>query len=186
VNEAGRQRLWDAAALLWGFAEATLFFIVPDVLLTARAIDTLSGALRAALFTLVGAVLGGVATFSVVRADPAIATSILLTLPGISEDLAGRTRDLLGLGLVPGMTLGSLTGIPYKLFAFEAAVSDMSLGTFALASVPARGLRFVLVVVLARILSTTVFGRLSRIARLAILAGFWAGLYALYFRAVGW
>ena len=39
----------SVAALLWGFAEATLFFIVPDVLLSAIAVRRGRGAaLRAA------------------------------------------------------------------------------------------------------------------------------------------
>lgn len=48
------------AAFCWGLAEATFFFIVPDVLLTAITIVSVPRALRALVFSLLGATIGGV------------------------------------------------------------------------------------------------------------------------------
>ena len=37
MSEAGH-KLWIVASALWGFAEATVFFVVPDVILTMTAV----------------------------------------------------------------------------------------------------------------------------------------------------
>ncbi len=47
-------------SLIWGFAEATFFFIVPDVLLTLIALKNWRLATRACLWSLGGALIGGV------------------------------------------------------------------------------------------------------------------------------
>jgi len=47
------------AALVWGFAEATLFFFVPDILITRIALADLRRALWACFWSLLGAVSGG-------------------------------------------------------------------------------------------------------------------------------
>jgi membrane protein YqaA with SNARE-associated domain len=94
MGAGGRQRLWDVAAALWGFAEATVFFIVPDVLLTAAAMGSLRRGLRAAGFALAGAVAGGVAVMLWARADPEGVARMLLAVPGISEALVERAQGL--------------------------------------------------------------------------------------------
>ena len=58
--EARRQgRGPEILAALWGFAESTLFFIVPDVLLTWLALSLPRRALRACYWALGGALAGG-------------------------------------------------------------------------------------------------------------------------------
>lgn len=47
-------------AASWGLAEATFFFLVPDILLTRIAIRGLVPALWAAAAAMLGAVLGGI------------------------------------------------------------------------------------------------------------------------------
>ena len=50
----------NAIAAFWGFAEATLFFIVPDVWLTAITVRLgRMAAFRAAAWTIAGALFGG-------------------------------------------------------------------------------------------------------------------------------
>jgi hypothetical protein len=46
-------------ALIWGFAEATVFFVVPDVLLTAIPVRDLRAASLACFLALLGALAGG-------------------------------------------------------------------------------------------------------------------------------
>ncbi|MEW8626221.1 MAG: hypothetical protein AB2551_10745 [Candidatus Thiodiazotropha sp.] len=51
-----------AIAALWGFAESTLFFFVPDIWLTRLTIThTLGYAIKAALYASMAALLGGTA-----------------------------------------------------------------------------------------------------------------------------
>lgn len=175
------------AAFFWGFAEATLFFIVPDVLLTAIALRTPRRALVASLIVLTGAVAGGLGMFWWAQADPAAARAAVLAVPAISEPLMARAEGLLaGQGLLAGMIAGSVSGIPYKIFAVEAAAGGVGALGFALASLPARLLRFLLAIGAVVLLSRTVFARVSPRGRAGVLAGFWVVFYAGYFVAMGW
>jgi membrane protein YqaA with SNARE-associated domain len=186
MDARGRQRLWDGAAVLWGFAEASVFFIVPDVLLTAAAMGSLRRGLRAAGFALAGAVVGGVVVMLWARADPEGAARLLLAVPGISDALVERARGLVEGGFLAGMTIGSLSGVPYKIFAVEAAGAGLGLGTFAAMSVPARGLRFVVAALIAYGIGRMLPADWGPRARLGLLAGFWAVFYAFYFAVMGW
>src|SRR5437667_439728 len=67
---------WAArVGLLWGFAEATLFFIVPDVLLGAVALFAPRAAPRLLAFTLAGALVGFLARGWIARRPRAILVS---------------------------------------------------------------------------------------------------------------
>ena len=72
------------AATLWGFAEATVFFIVPDVFLSVLAMFDMSKALVACLYALFGALVGGVVMYNWGIVDLAGALRVLDTLPSIS------------------------------------------------------------------------------------------------------
>lgn len=173
-------------AFLWGLAEATVFFIVPDVLLTATALRSPRRALSASLFALGGAVIGGLGMFWWARSDPDAARALVLAVPAISGPLVERAQGLLAQGLLPGMIAGSVSGIPYKIFAVEAAVDGAGALAFALASLPARLLRFLLAIGTVVLLSRTVFARWGDRGRGLALAAFWLGFYAVYFASMGW
>ena len=73
-------------ASLWGFAEATLFFIVPDVFLGWLALRSPKSALIACLFALLGALIGGSAMWLWGRFDPDSARGIFALLPAVGGD----------------------------------------------------------------------------------------------------
>lgn len=50
------------ASAFWGFAEATLFFVVPDVLLSAIALRDQLTAVRASFAAVLAAMIGGPST----------------------------------------------------------------------------------------------------------------------------
>ena len=70
--------------LLWGFAEATVFFIVPDVLLGAVALFAPRAAPRVLAFTLAGALAGGALTYGVSsELDPSRSEAVLERVPTV-------------------------------------------------------------------------------------------------------
>ena len=77
-------------AFAWGLAEATFFFIVPDVLLTLIACRVLKPALKATTFALMGALVGGALMYAIGRRDPVNARAFLDQIPAISPALISR------------------------------------------------------------------------------------------------
>jgi hypothetical protein len=80
----------NAIAILWGFAEATLFFIVPDVWLTAIAVWIPRKAWMACLFALLGALAGGALMYSWGYMAPSTALTALERIPGIHQSRLHR------------------------------------------------------------------------------------------------
>lgn len=174
-------RLAAPVAALWGFAEATLFFIVPDVLLTFLAQTSLRRALVASLAAAGGALTGGAALYAFAAADPETARAVLLAVPGISPELVSRVTVLLRGDLFVGLVAGALSGAPYKLFVAEAATMGVSPVTFLIASLPARLLRFALAALASWLIFAKLLGELSLRTRRWLLAGFRLFFYKKYF-----
>jgi len=174
--------IWILAAALWGVAEATVFFIVPDVLLTF-AVWRRGGrfALQLAVIAAGAASLAGIAMWYWGRSDPAGAAHIMLRIPAIGPDLLSRTaREMNGLWPLH-LTLGAVTGVPYKLYAIAAGGHGIALLPFVIASFGARLARFALSVGLAS-LGAAVLKRLGRPQwQCPLLIAFWTLLYAIYF-----
>lgn len=116
------KKLWILwAGVAWGFAEATLFFIVPDVLLTLVALYSLRRSIKLVAFILLGALVGGTVMFYRGAKDPARAQVIVLHVPFVSMAMftkthAGFERDgIWTLAKSPG------NGIPYKVYCAQAS-----------------------------------------------------------------
>lgn len=111
--------LW--AGVVWGFAEATLFFIVPDVLLTLVALYSLRRSIKLVAFILLGALVGGTVMFYQGANDPARAQAMVLHVPFVSTAMfakthAGFERDgIWTLAKSPG------NGIPYKVYCVQSS-----------------------------------------------------------------
>lgn len=175
----------SAIAALWGFAEATLFFIVPDVLLSGLALRSLRKALAAAAITALSATIGGLLVWFSATKAPETTRTVLLMVPGISEDTFAAVRHLLGSGLYQGMVTGAFAGVPYKIFAAEAGFAGTAPWTFALLSPLARLPRFALMCLIAWGLSNWVGGRLPERPKLVLALGLWAVFYVFYFSKFG-
>ena len=137
----------SSVALLWGFAEASFFFIVPDVLLSWYAISSLKRALLASLFALIGALFGGAVVWLWALNDPDTIRSFFVLIPAINEAMMVDVRTQLSETGVFALFMGPLLGVPYKLYALEAANLGIGLATFLSVSIPARLIRFVAVTV---------------------------------------
>lgn len=175
-----------AAAFFWGLAEATLFFIVPDVLLSAVALRNRTVALRLCLWTLGGALSGGVVMYLWGRHDVEQAGNALTKVPAIGEAMLVRVGgELEQLGSLATF-LGPLTGTPYKIYAALSPEAGISLGAFLLISVPARLIRFLLVAAITSWISGTWLDGWSYRSRLGLLLALWGAFYSVYFLVMPW
>jgi hypothetical protein len=168
-----------ALAFAWGIAEASLFFVVPDVLLGWIALRRgLRAGLLATLAAAAGAALGGGAMLLWAAADPESARAAVLALPAIDAEMMAGLRDRMShLGTVPALLLASLTGVPYKIGAVLMPDFGWSLAGAMVATPAIRLPRFVMTVLIAAA------ARLLRIpARVAapVYFGGWAVFYAFY------
>jgi membrane protein YqaA with SNARE-associated domain len=170
-----------AAALLWGFAEATLFFIVPDVLTSAAALRDARTGLRACVFALIGALAGGALMYDWGARDEAQAVAAVEVVPGIDAAMMARVRDELARHGAPALLVGPLTGTPYKTYAVQAAGAGIGRWEFLAVSVPGRLPRFVLVTLLTAWVVRRWLWQADFRTRLKVLLSVWALFYAAYF-----
>ncbi len=171
----------NGVAALWGFAEATLFFLVPDVLLTMMAVSSLRKALMASVFALLGALAGGALMYEWGARDHETVLATLDRLPAIGPDiLSGVATELRTYGLFAPF-FGPIKGVPYKIYAAQAAEHGIGLGSFLLISIPARLIRFVLLSLMTWLLSRTVWASWKPRSKVILLGIGWAAFYTGYF-----
>jgi membrane protein YqaA with SNARE-associated domain len=174
-------RFARAAAVLWGFAEATLFFIVPDVLLTFIAQRRgFRLAAIATLFAVLGACAGGALMWVLGRDYPAEVPAVLDMLPAISPELIARAEEALSRPPFMALIDGAFSGVPYKIFASLAADAGITLPAFLLITIPARAARFLLLAAATALADRIASRWLDRGVRTALLAAGWIAFYAAY------
>jgi membrane protein YqaA with SNARE-associated domain len=177
--DAGRVRRWRAIALAWGFAEATLFFVIPDVWITRVALRSRREALLATAFAVAGAMAGGVLVYLWGARDPAAVRATFDALPAISpglvDSIAARWQQL----GVWAPLVGAFSGVPYKLYAAQAA-EVVGLPQFVALSTVARGARFVVFALLAHLVARWATPRIGARRVFAAWLGLWIVGYALY------
>jgi membrane protein YqaA with SNARE-associated domain len=129
--------LW--AGFAWGFAEATLFFIVPDVLLTLVALFSFRRSARVLVCILLGALAGGAIMFYLGAKDPAQARQVVLRVPFVSQAMFAKTQQSFQRDGIWALTKGPGNGIPYKVYCVHSGFL-----LFLLVSLLARLERFAL------------------------------------------
>jgi membrane protein YqaA with SNARE-associated domain len=140
-----RPKVANGIAFAWGLAEATLFFLVPDVWLTRLAVQDFRKAWVASLWALFGAILGGTVLWIAARQGVADGLfSVFDSLPGISPALIEKSGTALEEHGLLSLATGAMSGQPYKLYAVQAGVSGVAFIPFVLASLGARFCRFLL------------------------------------------
>lgn len=175
-----------AIAAAWGFAEATLFFVVPDVWLTRLALGGAARALIAAAWAGAGAVAAGALMWWWGAESAASAERALDALPAIAPAMIERVRaELAGHGPV-AVAAGGFAGTPYKVYAVEAGALGVSLPAFLAASAGARLARFGAAVLLAAGLARWPLSGWSAPRRRLAHAVAWAVFYGLYWSLVAW
>ncbi|HEY4380798.1 MAG TPA: hypothetical protein VGN01_10670 [Acidobacteriaceae bacterium] len=174
-----------ALALVWGFAEGTLFFVVPDVLISLAALMRPRRAWRHLLAAIFGAVLGGGLLFHWAESSPASAQRAVGQVPFVTTRMFDHVREGYRAHGMGAVYRGPLTGTPYKIYAVEAP-EFVGRTAFLLATVPARGERFLLVWIVFAVAGAALRRYLGRTpSHIAPRhAAFWVLFYAFYWSRI--
>ena len=129
------------ALLVLAFAESSFFPIPPDVLLIALAVSIPSRAFWYALLCVVGSICGAYLGYGIGYFGwEAIGRPLVEFYHGQETmDWVRLQYETYGFW---GVFVAALTPIPYKVFTIASGVFGFDLGTFTLASILGRGLRF--------------------------------------------
>jgi membrane protein YqaA with SNARE-associated domain len=141
--------MWLLGAAAWGVAEASFFFLVPDILLTAALVRRgLRTALLLSVAAAICAALTGIGMYLWGAHDFAAARAAMLQIPAVGPDLLARVHGEFDGAWPLHLAAGAISGVPYKLYAVEAGVRHVPLWLFVPVSFAARLARFVLTVLL--------------------------------------
>jgi membrane protein YqaA with SNARE-associated domain len=174
--------IWLIGAALWGAAEATFFFIVPDVLLTAAVLRVgLRRALPLAFLAAATAAISGFGMWWWGSHDAAAARDAMLMVPAVGPDLLARAHEEMAGAWPLHLFVGAVTGLPYKLYAVEAGALGLNPILFVLVSFVARLPRFLLTMALAWLADNGLHKIGKAQWRFAVWAASWIALYAIYF-----
>lgn len=175
--------LW--AGFAWGFAEATLFFVVPDVLLTFVALYSPRRSARVIVFILLGALAGGTVMFWLGARDAAQAQAIVLRVPFVAPAMFQKTHNGFQRDGIWTLTKSPGNGIPYKVYCVQAGgYSGWPL--FMIASALARMERFAPFWLVSAGLGLVFRRRITRRPMVPALAhaALWILGYAWYWSAI--
>ena len=170
---------------LWGLAEGTFFFVIPDVLITFVALFSWRRSLACMGATLAGSLLGGSIVYLLASANPAAASALVHAVPFIPESMFEAARRLFETHGALGHFYGTTSGIPYKLFA-SLAPPFSPLPVFLLASIPMRLGRFLFTWAGAMLAGHFLKTRMKMAGRPLMLvhAFCWVVIYVFYLAAV--
>ncbi|MFP6887223.1 MAG: hypothetical protein VB997_06650 [Opitutales bacterium] len=168
-------------AVVWGLAEATIFFIVPDVLLTYLALKDPRRATRASLWALTGALVGGTAMFCWGAYDIDSAEKFLKRIPAIDGNLLNEVERQVEVSGARATFAGPIAGRPYKIYAVYSGAKEIDFPSFFLISIPARLLRFILLTWITWWVASKLLAKLQTRSTTFILSGIWIAFYGWYF-----
>jgi membrane protein YqaA with SNARE-associated domain len=174
-----RSPLAVLAAFLWGYAEATRFWLIPDILLGWVGLNRPRSIVPSVIAATIGSVLGGSRMHRRAREERMRLTEI----PGINEALLVDAHERFATRRWIAVVRAPIDGIPYKVYATESAVAGRPIVELIAWTFVARAWRFLLTAVVAgavgRIFSRSV--RRSEGGWLAATFGFWLFVYVRYF-----
>ncbi len=141
-SDHARSRGSIIIAFVWGFAEATAFFIVPDVYMGFVALFNWRRGLSAAIASLLGAMLGGSVMYILAMHNPSGINSFLTHVPMIDTELVNDVSNQTHTSGLAAVLTGPLRGTPYKIYAAQAGEQGLPFLYFLLLTIPARLERF--------------------------------------------
>jgi membrane protein YqaA with SNARE-associated domain len=173
--------IWIVAVSGWAVAEATLFFVVPDVLITFAVMRFgLRAGIKLCVIAAAIASVAGTGMWAWGHADPDGARHVLLMVPFIGPDLLARAHAETMAAWPLHLVTGAMTGVPYKLYAVEAGARGIDPMFFLPMSFIARIARFLLTA-LGAYVGRELMTRLGRPQwRYACWALAWVAVYGFY------
>lgn len=181
ASEPGLWRPGWWLGFFWGFAEGTLFFIIPDVLLSWASLTGAKGGFKILGAILAGSLMAGLCMYSWAASQPELSRTVVASVPFVRAKMFDKVQQDYREQGISGMLKGPGSGIPYKVYAVLAPpVANPAV--FALISIPARLERLVTSWLLFTALGW-LFGRwIKKHPRLTttFFAAFWMITYALY------
>ena len=173
------------AAFIWGIAEGSFFFIVPDLIISLAALYSPGKALRHISAVVAGSLVAGTCLFLWSTASHEAALDAVRHVPFIRPEMFTRvSSDIASFGAI-ALCKGPLSGIPYKIYAVLSPGS-MPLSLFLLISIPARLERLLvswIVFSMAGVLLKRFILRYPALG-LSLHGIYWIIIYALYWSRI--
>lgn len=141
---------WSAIiGFLWGFAEGTAFFIVPDVYLGFVALFNWKRGLWAMVAAVIGAMVGGSVMYNLAMINLSAINLFLTRIPLINAEMVADISNKMQADGLITMVNGPLRGVPYKIYAVQAGGQFLPYFSFLVMTILARLERLLPVTLLA-------------------------------------
>jgi len=171
--------------VVWGFAEATLLFIAPEVLVTVVAVrERMRTTLKAIAALMAGAVPGTAVMYQWAQHHADDALQAVSAQPGVTQQAILDVRASLISDWPIALFEGALSGVPQKLFATEAGGLDISFASFLAVAAPARAITPIILALIAGGLAGLLANAASRNTLTIIVVCAWVVFYAIQFNLV--
>ena len=137
-------------SFVWGLLEGIFLFIVPDVIVAYIALHNRKKGSYSLISSICGSLCSAIIMFYLTaRYDMA---KFLLKIPLITQSLIDNVQQQFSLHGVSAVLSGPFSGIPYKIYSVEAALSHMPLSSFLLYSILSRLSRMLPLIILISII----------------------------------
>jgi len=179
VQAFARSQLAIVAAGVWGYAEATHFWLIPDILLGWIALHRPASIIPSVIAANLGALAGGVRMHQHASEEQAPLTQI----PGITEAMLLEAHERFASQRWGAVIRAPIDGIPYKVYAIESGLAGASVGELIVWTPIARSGRFLLSSLGAGLIGVIFAPSVRRHGGfwLALSATFWLVGYLRYF-----
>jgi membrane protein YqaA with SNARE-associated domain len=174
-----RSPLAVLASGLWGYAEATHFWLIPDILLSWIGLNRRDSIVPSVVAATIGATLGG----AVMHQNANEEHPRLTQIPGISDAMLVDAHERFASQGWVAVVRAPIDGIPYKVYATESGVVDTSLAELIAWTPLARAWRFLMTALVAGLIGV-ISSRSVRRNEGGWLVGalvFWVAVYVRYF-----
>jgi len=160
---------------LWAFGEAVMWPLLPEFALVILALAAPRRAVRLALVAAAASVIGGAVMYGLA------AHGVSLPAPLTTARMHATAAQMVADDGAAAMAGQPMSGIPYKVFGAAAGRAHVGVVAFTAESIPARGLRILLVGVLTGAVGTLLsrWRRFYPAAIAAFITVFAAGLTAV-------